>query len=245
GATVVECRNENKLYRKFTGSDFSPRQIDNFLDGIDGPLPRTDGSFQEPDWGQSAVQFGGIDMVRVARGEVNSENQPISGQAYWFDSTGLLRAAYVQPRTTIYYKFTEWSRKLVPRRIELTENDARLMVTTIDQIESPADTADSLFVLDEVVPEIIGDSEEYAGPGFVPPQPVHKVKPDNPPPGHGTVQLSLQLDRHGHVLNVTVRQSAGQALDDAAVRAAKQWEYTPMLVKGKPVPGFATLNFVF
>jgi TonB family protein len=119
------------------------------------------------------------------------------------------------------------------------------MVTTIDQIESPADTADSLFVLDEVVPEIIGDSEEYAGPGFVPPQPVHKVKPDNPPSGHGTVKLSLQLDRHGHVLNVTVRQSAGQALDDAAVRAAKQWEYTPMLVKGKPVPGFAILNFVF
>jgi TonB family protein len=243
--TVVESRTDNKLYRKVTGSDFSPRKIDSLLDGIDGPFPRTDGSFQEPDWGQSAVQLGDIDMVRVARGQVDSKNQPISGQAYWFDSAGLLRAAYVQPWTTVYYKFAAWNGKEVPRQIELSENGVRSMVTSIDEIESPAETTDSLFALDGVKPEIIGDAGDYDGPALVQPQPIHKVKPENPPTGHGTVLVNVQLDTHGHVLTATVRQSAGQALDDAAVRAAMQWEFTPMLIKGKRVPGFATLQFYF
>jgi TonB family protein len=243
--TVVESRSDNKFYRKFTGSDFSPRQIDSFLDGMDGPLPRTDGSFQEPDWGQSAVQLDGIDMVRVARGQVDSKNQPISGQAYWFDSAGLLRAAYVQPRTTTYNNFEAWNGKQIPRHAELAENGVRLMVTSIDQIELPAETTDSLFILDGVKPEIIGDSGNSDGPDLVQPQPIYRVKPENPPSGHGTVLVDVQMDTHGHVLTAKVRQSVSQALDDAAVRAAMQWEFTPMLIKGKRVPGFATLRFNF
>jgi TonB family protein len=59
------------------------------------------------------------------------------------------------------------------------------------------------------------------------------------------VILDVQLDEHGHVRTAQVRRSAGKALDDAAVQAAMQWEFTPMRIRGRIVPGFARLEFKF
>jgi TonB family protein len=243
--TVTESQSDNRIFRKYTGSEFSPRLIDNFLDGLDGPFPRTDGSFFEGDWGQSAVVLGGTEMVRVARGQVDSKNQPINGAAYWFDSAGLLRASYSKPRTTTYDDFVAWNGKQIPHHTELTENGVRLMVTSIERIEPAGEVADAQFVLDGVKPEIIEDLGDYDGPPLVQPEPILKVKPVNPQWGHGTVLLDVALDAHGHVTSADVRQSAGQALDDAAVSAAMQWEFQPMLIKGRRVPGHAALRFDF
>jgi TonB family protein len=93
--SVKESQDGDRLYRQFIGSSFSPRKINNFMDELDGYLSKTDGSFQEGDWGQSAVQWNGADMLRVARGQVDSDNNLTSGQAYWFDPLWLLRGAYV------------------------------------------------------------------------------------------------------------------------------------------------------
>jgi TonB family protein len=245
GVTVTESQSDNQIFRKYTGSDFSPRQIDNFLDGLDGPFPRTDGSFYEADWGQSAVNLDGIEMVRVARGQVDSKNQPITGAAYWFDSAGLLRASYSQPKTTTYSDFVAWNGRQVPHHMELTEHGVRLIVTSIETIEPASEVADALFVLDGVKPEFIVDPGDYDGPPLVQPVPILRVKPVNPQSGHGSVLVDVLLDTHGHVTSANVRQSAGQALDDAAVNAAMQWEFQPMLIKGRRVPGHTTLRFDF
>ena len=63
--------------------------------------------------------------------------------------------------------------------------------------------------------------------------------------GHGTVIVIVQLDFHGHVTNATIRESGGEALDRAAMEAAKQWEFTPMMVQGNVVPGAASIRFEF
>ncbi len=245
GVKVVESRGDGKFYRRVIGADFSPRQIDSFLDGMDGFLPGKEYAIYEADWGQSAVQMDGVDMARVARGKADSNNQPISGSAYWFDSGGLLRAAYVEPRTITYRNFVAWNGKQIPRQLELVESGTRSVVASIDQIESPAEVADPKFVLEGVKPENIGDAGDYEGPARVPPQPIYRVKPENPTAEHGTVLVNVQLDTHGHVLSTFVRQSAGQALDDEAVRAAMRWEFTPLIIKGKRVHGTATLRFDF
>ena len=65
GVTVVETRSGDTLYRRVIGADFSPREIDGFLDGMDSLSPGNRFALIEADWGQSAVQFGGVDMVRV------------------------------------------------------------------------------------------------------------------------------------------------------------------------------------
>jgi TonB family protein len=243
--SVIESQDGDHLYRKFIGSSFSPRKIDDFLDELDGHLPKTDGSFQEGDWGQSAVQWNGADMLRVARGQVDSNNNPITGQAYWFDSVGLLHGAYVEPRTSTYADFVEWNGMQVPRNIEVSEKDVAILRIRVEKVESPVAVADSMFVIEGVKPQPVFDPEHYDGPEFVQPQPIFRATPVDPHVGHGTVLVDVDLDRHGHVRIAHVRQGASQALDDAAVQAAMQWEFTPMILHGRIVPGHTTLSFKF
>ena len=244
--SVVESQNGELTYRRISGSNFSPREVDGFLDELNGHFPKTDGSFIEGDWGQSAVRLNNEDVDRVARGQVNAENQPITGQAYWFDSAGLLQAAYVAPRTSTYSDFTNWDSKRIPRTFEVTEEGRQVLSVTIDQMEAAATVlADSIFVLEGVQPEKVAGADDYQGPPIVQAIPIHEVKPDDPHVGHGTVILDIQLDEHGHVRTAQVRQSAGDALDDAAIRAALQWEFTPMRIRGRIVAGYTRLAFKF
>jgi len=66
-----------------------------------------------------------------------------------------------------------------------------------------------------------------------------------PHAGHGTLIVIVQLDLHGHVTNAIIRESRGEALDKAAMEAAKQWEFTPIMVRGKVVPGAVSIRFEF
>jgi TonB family protein len=244
--SVVESQYGDLTFRKINGANFSPREVDGFLDELDSHFPKTDGSFFEGDWGQSAVQLDSENVARVARGQVDAENQPVTGQAYWFDSRGLLRAAYVAPRTSTYSDFSNWSGKLIPRKTEVTEEGRQVLIVTIDQLEAPATVlAGSVFVLEGVQPEKIGGPDDYQGPAIVQAVPIYKVKPIDPHVGHGTVILDIQLDEHGHVRTAQVRQSAGEVLDDAAVQAAMQWEFTPMRIRGRIVAGYTRLQFKF
>jgi len=67
----------------------------------------------------------------------------------------------------------------------------------------------------------------------------------NPHVGRGTVLVDVTIDRHGHVRTATIKESAGKILDDAALQAALQWEFTSRLIKGRTVPGWSTLKFKF
>lgn len=109
------------------------------------PDPRT---FQEADWGNSAVPVGNVYpsnradssepvLIRAARGAVDANNHPTSGQAYWFDSDGLLRANFAEGVTVVNSKFAPWELKQVPRRIELFVATTPAAVISIDSIEAP------------------------------------------------------------------------------------------------------------
>lgn len=79
------------------------------------------------------------------------------------------------------------------------------------------------------------------GPGMKPPQ----VTKRGPPPRYtpeamkakiqGTVILEVVVGADGKVRDVRVVRSLPM-LDGEAIAAAKQWEFTPMIVDGKPVP---------
>jgi TonB family protein len=243
--SVTESQDGDHLYRKLTGADFSPRKIDDFLDDLAGQLPRTDGSFQEGDWGQSAVVWDRTDMLRVARGQVDANNVPITGQAYWFDSTGLLRGSFVQPRLSTYANFLPWNAKQVPRNIEVSENGDVVLRVSVQQIDSPAPSANLTLAIEGVKPTSVNDADNYSGPPVVQPAPIHRADPVDPHSGRGTVVVNVSIDPHGHVRSVTIRQSAGKLLDDAALHAAMKWEFTPMMIHGHVVPGSATLTFKF
>jgi hypothetical protein len=105
-------------------------------------------TFRDGDWGHSAVALSNIDpaagadeiglpeLIRAARGGVDSKNRPISGQAYWFDSAGMLRADFTNAMLTVYSNFEVWKEKQIPRKIEVFKNgDLRLRVnvTSIEE----------------------------------------------------------------------------------------------------------------
>jgi len=109
------------------------------------PDPRT---FQEADWGNSAVpesnvypSSGGDSsrpvLIRAARGAVDANNHPTSGQAYWFDSDGLLRANFAEGATVVNSNFAPWDLKQVPRRIELFIATTPAAIVTVNSIEAP------------------------------------------------------------------------------------------------------------
>jgi hypothetical protein len=108
------------------------------------PDPRT---FQEADWGNSAVPEKNIYpnegqdtsepvLIRAALGGVNSDNHPTSGQAYWFDSEGLLRASFENGLTVVNSNFAVWNGKKVARSVEIFSGAIPAAIITVETIET-------------------------------------------------------------------------------------------------------------
>jgi TonB family protein len=75
-------------------------------------------------------------------------------------------------------------------------------------------------------------------PSFEPAHLVRSTEPEMPPlePGQEVlVVLTLAVDAHGQVTGVTVVQSGGAACDAAATAAAREFEFSPARLGGKPV----------
>jgi TonB family protein len=58
----------------------------------------------------------------------------------------------------------------------------------------------------------------------------------------GDVVLELRIEVTGKVGAVNVKESRGAELDAAAVAAARQWEYTPTIFKGRPALMYLTVT---
>ncbi len=61
---------------------------------------------------------------------------------------------------------------------------------------------------------------------------------------HGVVILEAIVDREGRVESVKVLRSI-PVLDDAAVNAVRQWQYSPLLLNGKPERFIVTVTVSF
>ena len=76
-------------------------------------------------------------------------------------------------------------------------------------------------------------------PAFRAPKAVKEVPPVYPKVletsgKRGDVTLELRISVTGKVTWVEVQQSLGPEFDEAAIAAARQWEYTPAIFKGAP-----------
>lgn len=60
----------------------------------------------------------------------------------------------------------------------------------------------------------------------------------------GTVVLQVNVDEEGNVFDVRIL-SGHPLLEEAAVRAVRQWKYSPTLLNGEPVPVVAMVTVVF
>jgi TonB family protein len=108
----------------------------------------------------------------------------------------------------------------------------------------------ALLVAAAVPPLVAQEEPLTAGSEGVPaPKRTKHVQPVYPPEAlaqgiRGIVILEIVLDKQGKVESTTVIRSV-PGLDEAAIAAARQWEYTPTKVDGKPVRVRVTVPVVF
>ncbi len=89
-----------------------------------------------------------------------------------------------------------------------------------------------------------------AAPAVTPPSVVTHVDAVYPPSAladrkHGDVVLAVTVDADGHVSRVTVLESGGADLDEAATVAARQWTFVPAMKGGKAVASRIRVPFHF
>ncbi len=85
---------------------------------------------------------------------------------------------------------------------------------------------------------------------IAPPKLIKKVDPVYPEEARaegvqGVVILEILTDKEGKVVGVKILKSESSLLNKAAVDAVKQWEYEPLVLKGKPTPVIFTVTVVF
>ena len=96
--------------------------------------------------------------------------------------------------------------------------------------------------LDQPLPAPPARETETPAPKLTKPPAITKpVEPVYPPEAFaaglsGEVALLLTLDAAGRVTAVTVSRAAGHGFDEAAVAAAREMEFSPAEVDGKPAP---------
>lgn len=61
---------------------------------------------------------------------------------------------------------------------------------------------------------------------------------------HGTVTVSLDVSREGSVEHLRVEKSSNPALEDEAMKIARDWKFRPATQDGKPISVRCTLDFV-
>jgi hypothetical protein len=147
GAVLLEVRTGGNTVTKFDGDSRARAEMLAVISAVQDRLPESH-TFQEADWGNSAVPNSNVYpindtdssepvLIRAARGAVDTKNHPISGQAYWFDSDGRLRATFADGATVVNSNFAPWDLKQVPRRMEIFIGTTAAAVINVDSIEAP------------------------------------------------------------------------------------------------------------
>lgn len=93
------------------------------------------------------------------------------------------------------------------------------------------------------------DGAVRVGSGIKVPTKITDVRPIYPPDAldakiQGVVIIEATIDRDGRVADAKILRSI-PALDEAALTAVRQWEFTPTVVNGAPVPVIMTVTVNF
>ena len=116
-------------------------------------------------------------------------------------------------------------------------------------IDGPFTTTDSFIA---PPPPVIKEPPQAVRPGFQgvrTPVKTHHVDPAYPPMAQsariqGIVIIEATISEDGRVVNARILRSV-PLLDQAALDAVRQWEFTPTLLNGAPVPVIMTVTVNF
>lgn len=141
-----------------------------------------------------------------------------------------------------------------PVPIPDTEINPNATIATQDEMNQPIPGSDigypdgTIYVPDQTV------FTESAPPAFVPvekqPKAVSAINPSYPEMARragieGTVHINMWVTKEGTVRQAIVVKSSNAIFDEAAVKAALQWTFTPAIMNNGPVAVWVTVPFRF
>jgi protein TonB len=122
----------------------------------------------------------------------------------------------------------------------------------IEYIETDEEIADTDFLIGGPVggPPVIDTGPMRVGGDIQAPERIHYISPEYPELARrarlgGIVILQATIDREGAVTEVEILRGLGLGLDEAAVKAVSQWQYTPTFYNGRPVEILLTVTVQF
>lgn len=122
----------------------------------------------------------------------------------------------------------------------------------VEYIETDEELADTDFMIGGPVggPPVIDQGPMRVGGEIQAPERINYVAPEYPELARrarlgGVVILEATINREGQVVDVSVLRGLGLGLDEAAVQAVSQWQYTPTFYNGRPVEILLTVTVQF
>lgn len=130
-----------------------------------------------------------------------------------------------------------------PKLTSVLPSNAALPPPPVAEISSAAPRASTFK---RVLHRISSFGDAPAPQGFVPPSPIHKVKPATPSgvQEQGSVDVKVYVDETGKVSRAQLL-TKGSDFGGSALSAARQWQFAPARKRDKPVASEVVLHFQF
>lgn len=124
----------------------------------------------------------------------------------------------------------------------------------LSQVSGPVSEGAGAGQMIEQDVQVENIEDDEPPPDFVPfekePVVIRKIEPVYPELARkagleGTVWVKLWVDKEGKVRDVVILKSASEIFNQPSIDAAKQWKFTPALMKTGPVSVWISLSFNF
>ena len=122
----------------------------------------------------------------------------------------------------------------------------------VEYIEMEEERVDTDFMVGGPVggPPVIDQGPMRVGGDIQAPERINYIAPEYPELARrarlaGVVILEATINREGAVTNVNVLRGLGLGLDESAVKAVSEWQYTPTFYNGRPVEILLTVTVQF
>jgi hypothetical protein len=235
-SSIAEVRTEDAFYRTFPGK-YASRLADDVVDSLSFSLPGDNGSdLHDADWKTVNAKFGNVPVLRLSNGYINPQGKPDPLTMMYFveEKTGYIRGRSRYSIITVFNDLQPFGEKSIARKLTMLGGDVTRMDITVDTLEPATDVNESIFRIAGAKPVFTSADEDGR---FTQPRAVYTVKPSLPG-WHGKVTCDLNIDEHGHVRGVEVKDTTDDAVIKPIREALMNWEYEPATINGHPSLGY-------
>jgi TonB family protein len=231
----VVIGNEGKLWEKRT-LNFLPKPV-NWITGLVGQF-------------SSLKLLSDEKISRVYNDShmrcVDLERQGDESQSFCFNSDGTLNSVQLpaEDATYQYSGYQKFGDKVFPQTLRVTDHGRLVVDALVEDLAFEEKPYAGLFAPPAGAEKSVGCSHPSRGKLIKMEQPNYPITALQLHRS-GAVTVAIRIHPDGSVKVLQVTETAGKAMDDAAVKAISQWKYSPFMCGDTPVPVESDVTVAF